>query len=95
VLTLPPLRDLQLSRDRLDVMNDPAIIVDYDPAWPGQYAAEQHLLAERLGPGAITIHHVGSTSVPGLAAKPVIDICIECATYPPTPQIISALESLG
>jgi GrpB-like predicted nucleotidyltransferase (UPF0157 family) len=53
-------------------MTDPVIIVEYDPAWPARYAAE----CERLiGLGSL-IEHVGSTAVPGLAAKSVIDIVI-------------------
>lgn len=53
-------------------MPDPVIIVDYDPAWPARYAAECEPL---IGLGSL-IEHIGSTSVPGLAAKPVIDIVI-------------------
>ncbi|MGQ4517161.1 GrpB family protein [Streptomyces sp. DW26H14] len=48
-------------------------VVDYDPAWPARFAAERALLAGVL-PGASAIEHVGSTSVPGLCAKPTIDI---------------------
>lgn len=50
----------------------PIEIVDYDPRWPGRFIAERDRLA-LLMPGA-EIHHIGSTAVPGLAAKPVIDI---------------------
>jgi GrpB-like predicted nucleotidyltransferase (UPF0157 family) len=53
-------------------MPDPVIIVDYDPAWPARFAAE----AERLIGIAPLIEHIGSTAIPGLAAKPVIDILI-------------------
>jgi GrpB-like predicted nucleotidyltransferase (UPF0157 family) len=50
----------------------PIEIVEYDPRWPACYIAERERLA-RLLPGA-RIHHIGSTAVPGLAAKPVIDM---------------------
>jgi GrpB-like predicted nucleotidyltransferase (UPF0157 family) len=50
----------------------PVEVVDYDPAWPARYEAERERLAPLL-PGA-EIHHVGSTAVPGLAAKPVVDL---------------------
>ena len=48
-------------------------IVEYDHAWPGAYTAERERLAPLL-PGGVWLHHFGSTAVPGLAAKPVIDM---------------------
>lgn len=50
------------------------VVVDYDPAWPRVFAELRATLAGALGDSALAIEHVGSTSVPGLAAKPVIDI---------------------
>jgi GrpB-like predicted nucleotidyltransferase (UPF0157 family) len=50
----------------------PIRIVDYDPSWPAAYIAERRRLAKLL-PG-LRVYHIGSTSVPGLAAKPVIDM---------------------
>lgn len=57
-----------------DRSDDPIEIVDYDPAWPDRFAEMRDRLAAALGQGALRIDHVGSTAVPGLAAKPVIDI---------------------
>jgi GrpB-like predicted nucleotidyltransferase (UPF0157 family) len=56
-------------------VGEPVRIVPYDCAWPGRFEEERELLAAAIG-GWVDggIHHVGSTSVPGLAAKPVIDI---------------------
>ena len=48
-------------------------VVDYNPKWPLQYAEERKYIAEILKENGISIYHIGSTSVPGLAAKPVID----------------------
>ncbi len=48
-------------------------IVEYDPAWPAAYEAERERLAPLL-PAGVQLHHFGSTAVPGLAAKPVIDM---------------------
>lgn len=59
-------------------------IVDYDPSWPRQFAAEADAIRHVLGDLALRIEHVGSTSVPGLAGKPVIDIQVS----------VGALESL-
>ena len=56
-------------------MPAPVIIVDYDPSWPARYAAEAERLIANLGT-SYSIEHIGSTSVPGLAAKPVIDVLV-------------------
>jgi GrpB-like predicted nucleotidyltransferase (UPF0157 family) len=59
------------------VAADDVRIVPYDPAWPVQFAAEAERLRAVLDPGLILgIEHFGSTAVPGLAAKPIIDILI-------------------
>jgi GrpB-like predicted nucleotidyltransferase (UPF0157 family) len=49
-------------------------VVPYDPAWPAQFEKEAEELRGIFGPALVSIHHIGSTSVPGLSAKPVIDI---------------------
>ena len=54
-------------------------IVDYDRAWPGRFDEEAARIRAALGCRALAIEHVGSTSVPGLAAKPVIDIVLAVA----------------
>ena len=56
-------------------MTTPVRIAAYDPGWDAQFEAERAGLQECIGPWIIGgIHHVGSTSVPGLPAKPIIDI---------------------
>jgi GrpB-like predicted nucleotidyltransferase (UPF0157 family) len=52
-------------------------VVPYDAAWPGMFAAERDRLAAALGEVAVRIDHIGSTAVPGLAAKSWIDIQVE------------------
>lgn len=52
-------------------------VLEYDPNWHDLFAAEHELLAQELAAIAAHIHHIGSTAVPGLAAKPIIDILIE------------------
>lgn len=54
-------------------------IRDYDPTWPARFAEEALRLASALGTDALRIEHLGSTAVPGLAAKPVIDIQVSVA----------------
>jgi GrpB-like predicted nucleotidyltransferase (UPF0157 family) len=57
--------------------DEPVRIVPYDPSWPARFEAEKGLLEEAIGEWATGgIHHVGSTAVPGLTAKPVIDILV-------------------
>lgn len=51
------------------------VVVPYDPAWPDLFAAERRALEEVLGPWLHGgIHHIGSTAVPGLASKPIVDM---------------------
>ena len=52
------------------------VMVDYDPRWPEKFQKHAALLSQSLGAKALAIEHIGSTSVPGLAAKPIIDITV-------------------
>src|SRR5829696_5784114 len=56
------------------------VIADYDPAWPQRFEVERERIAAALGDRALRIEHIGSTSVPGLAAKPIVDMLVEVAT---------------
>jgi GrpB-like predicted nucleotidyltransferase (UPF0157 family) len=71
------------------------LITPYDPAWAAAFEAERIRLAEALGPLARRIDHNGSTSVPGLAAKPVIDIQISVDSLQPFEAYGSPLQVLG
>lgn len=57
----------------------PIVLRPYDPAWPSWYAEEEAVLRSALGPVAARIRHIGSTAVPGLVAKPTVDILLELA----------------
>ncbi len=70
------------------------VIVDYDPSWPVRYQAERDRVQRALGPAALRIEHIGSTAVPGLAAKAIIDLVVTVAD-PEDAIIVSALESVG
>ncbi|HEX9068441.1 MAG TPA: GrpB family protein [Ktedonobacterales bacterium] len=74
---------------------DLIIIADYDPAWPGLFADQAATLRQALGPVALRIDHIGSTSVVGLAAKPIIDVQISVASLEPVEPFRAPLESLG
>lgn len=62
-------------------------VVDYDPKWPEMFEAEAALVREIIGDNLITIFHIGSTAVPGLKAKPVIDML-------PVVRDVAALDGL-
>ena len=55
------------------------VIAPYDPAWAARFSAERARIAAALGERALRIEHIGSTAVPGLAAKPIVDIAVEVA----------------
>ena len=74
---------------------DPIEIVDYDPAWPARYESMRIRLADALGPTALRIDHVGSTAVPGLAAKPVIDIQLSVPDVADAAAFTDAIEAQG
>lgn len=76
-------------------MPDPIIIVAYDPTWPAVFAAQAAKLRRALGTAALRIDHIGSTSVPGLAAKPVIDVQISVPALEPADPFRVPLEGLG
>lgn len=52
------------------------VIANYDPSWPDKFQKHAALIMRALGSRALSIEHVGSTSVPGLAAKPIIDVVV-------------------
>jgi GrpB-like predicted nucleotidyltransferase (UPF0157 family) len=52
------------------------VIADYDPAWPERFRREENKIRTALATAALSVEHIGSTSVPGLAAKPIVDILL-------------------
>jgi GrpB-like predicted nucleotidyltransferase (UPF0157 family) len=70
-------------------------IVDYDPHWPEVFETLRQRIWAALGDVALSVEHVGSTSVPGLAAKPIIDISIVVPERSDVQTGISRLASLG
>jgi GrpB-like predicted nucleotidyltransferase (UPF0157 family)/GNAT superfamily N-acetyltransferase len=76
-------------------MNRKVEVVPYDPNWPAMFEKEAKLIRQALGDNCIAIHHIGSTSVPGLSAKPVIDILPVVKDILAVDQRTSYMESLG
>ena len=70
-------------------------IVTYNPDWPAAFDAEANRLRTALGPLALRIDHNGSTSIPGLGAKPIIDIQVSVASLQPIATYDERLGALG
>ena len=70
-------------------------ILDYDPSWPLAFAAEQRRLCEALSMPETDVEHIGSTAVPGLEAKPVIDLMLGALAFPPSEALTSRLQVIG
>ncbi len=73
----------------------PIQIVDDDPAWPGLFEHEAERIRTILGERVLLLEHVGSTSVPGLAAKPRIDLLLVVANSADEPTYVPDLEAAG
>jgi dephospho-CoA kinase len=71
------------------------VIVDYDPTWPDQFEQLAAALRRRLDDGVVSVDHIGSTSVPGLAAKDVIDLQVTVASLAHADRLAPAFEALG
>lgn len=71
------------------------VIVAYDRGWPARFELERERVQGALGPAAIRIEHVGSTAVPGLAAKPIIDVLVTVEDPDDEAVTLAALEAVG
>ena len=70
-------------------------LVAYDPQWPSQFTREVQRIRVALGDAVLGVEHVGATSVPGLAAEPIIDILLVVANSAHEPSYVPALEAAG
>ena len=73
----------------------PITLVEYDPRWPALFDREAARIRAVLGAAAVRVEHVGSTSVPGLAAKPIIDMLLAVPDSADEPAYVPALEDAG
>ena len=76
-------------------MNSRILLVDYDPRWPELFEREAHRVRALLGSAALRIEHTGSTSVPGLAAKPIIDMLLVVTDSADETAYVPLLEVAG
>ncbi len=70
-------------------------VVPYDPLWPVQFESEQSAIASSLGDVLDRAHHIGSTAVEGISAKPIIDILLEVRSLELLDEAAEKLELMG
>jgi GrpB-like predicted nucleotidyltransferase (UPF0157 family) len=75
--------------------NAPITLAEYDSRWPAMYEQEANRIRSTLGNKALRVEHVGSTSIPGLCAKPIIDMLLVVADSSDEPSYVPALEAAG
>jgi GrpB-like predicted nucleotidyltransferase (UPF0157 family) len=93
-----PLTDEQIQAYSVDILKPltgPITLVESDPAWPALFAREEARIRSILGDRVVRLEHTGSTSVPGLAAKPIIDITMTVADVIDEPAYVPDLEAAG
>jgi drug/metabolite transporter (DMT)-like permease/GrpB-like predicted nucleotidyltransferase (UPF0157 family) len=76
-------------------IDEPIRITDYDPRWPEMYLAERERLLNALGGVVIGLEHVGSTAVPGLAAKTYVDLLVGVSSLDLKPETLDTMQRLG
>jgi GrpB-like predicted nucleotidyltransferase (UPF0157 family) len=94
----PPLTEEQIRAHtigELRPLSSRIQIVEYDPRWPELFKREAHRIRAALGRRVLRIEHTGSTSVPGLAAKPIVDILLVVADSADEDTYLPALEAAG
>lgn len=88
--------DLQaVSVEKVIPHNGPITLAEYDPQWPALFDREAARIRAVLGDAAVRVEHVGSTSVPGLAAKPIIDILLAVPDSADEQAYAPALQAAG
>ncbi len=73
----------------------PISLFPYDPQWPAQYAREEAKIRAALGAAALVLEHVGSTSIPGMSAKPILDILLAVSDSADESSYVPQLTSQG
>ncbi len=71
------------------------VVADYDQRWPALFETTADELVSVLGPSILGVHHVGSTAVPGLRAKPILDVLVSIPDFADGAQLVPVLESVG
>jgi GrpB-like predicted nucleotidyltransferase (UPF0157 family) len=76
-------------------LDGPVTLAEYDPAWPDRYVGLARVIRRALGDAVVLVEHIGSTSVPGLVAKPIVDIVLAVSDSANEAAYVAALEAEG
>ncbi len=76
-------------------MASPVLLVDPDPRWPELFRAEKRRIERALVPYVLSVEHTGSTAVPGLPAKPTVDILLGLYRLSDAPRVVARMQKLG
>lgn len=88
---LDPLADVLIGgREQV-----PIVVVEHDAAWADRYEDVRRRVLQALGPAALQVEHIGSTSVPGLAAKPIVDVLVVVQDVEDEAAFVPQLERAG
>jgi GrpB-like predicted nucleotidyltransferase (UPF0157 family) len=87
-------RVLALAEERI-ARSNPIVLATYDPKWPVMFETERAIVAAAAGDRAVAIEHVGSTSVPGLTAKPQIDIALGMRDISRVMELVEPMRTAG
>src|SRR5215467_15208780 len=79
----------------LRMLKKKILLLEYSPEWPALFRREAERVRMTLGERVLQLEHVGSTAVPGLAAKPIIDMALEVADSADEPRYVPAMEAAG
>jgi GrpB-like predicted nucleotidyltransferase (UPF0157 family) len=79
----------------LAVLGGPVTLVDYDPSWPARFEVQAARIRAVLGARVRRLEHIGSTSVPGLAAKPIVDVVLAVPDSSDEPAYVPPMETAG
>ena len=99
----PPVHHVPMTEEEIHaarigpptLLNRPIRLVEYDPEWPRLFQREADRIRRALGERALLVEHTGSTSVPGLAAKPIVDILLVVPDSSDEPSYVPAMEAAG
>jgi GrpB-like predicted nucleotidyltransferase (UPF0157 family) len=80
---------------RMRELDEPVEVSEYQEVWPRWFEQEQRALCDALRIEANNLAHTGSTAVPRLAAKPIVDLMLGLSAYPPSQNLLKQLEALG
>ena len=79
----------------LGIPRHSAVVAPYDPEWPVLFEEERRHIMNAVGHIVAGVHHVGSTSIPGMPAKPILDIAVLIHRFEDGARCIEPLESIG